>query len=160
MTYTALDAIFCLVILFFAITAAAHGLINEIFGKASFVVGVIAAMIFTPVLEVYVLDTVKNAGAARVLSFLIIFVMAFLILRIVQGILKKLFSLNILKSLDRALGLMLGVVEGVVAVALVIFVLKAQPWFDTEHLLHGSLFVRILGGVVDEPAAHVQSMAV
>lgn len=160
MTYTAIDAVFLIVILLFAITAMAKGLINEVFGKASVIISIAAAVVFTPVLEKYVLDTIKKEAVAKVLSFLIIFVMVFLVIRIAQTILKKIFSMSILKSLDRALGLCLGIAEGVAVVSFAIFVLKAQPWFEAEGLLHGSIFVRILGGIVSESAQKVHSMAV
>lgn len=160
MTYNALDAVFLIVIFLFAVSAMAKGLINEVFGKASFIISVVVALVFTPVLEVYVLDTIRKEAVAKVLSFLIIFVMAFLVIRIVQTILKKVFSGSILKGLDRALGLCLGLAEGVAVVAFVVFVLKAQPWFDTGGLLKGSLFARLFGGIVEESAQKVHSMAV
>lgn len=160
MTYAMIDVVFCAVILLFTVSATSKGFINEVFGKASFVIAIVIAVIFMPSLDRYVVDTVKQETVSKILSFLIVFVMVFLVIRIVQTILKKIFSGDILRGLDRALGMCLGMAEGVAVVAFVILLFKAQPWFDVEGLLHGSFFVRLLGGIVSSPAQKIHSLAV
>jgi membrane protein required for colicin V production len=52
-------------------------------------------------------------------------------------------SIN-LQNLDKALGLFLGIIEGIALTALVVFVLRLQPVINVVDILSGSLCVRIL----------------
>jgi len=56
-----------------------------------------------------------------------------------------------LTILDRVLGLALGILEGFVVVGLFIVVLKIQPLFNVTGLLASSLYVKLLGPLI-EPA--------
>ena len=147
-SYAPIDIVFVLILLFFTVSAAARGLIKEFFGKAAFVAGIVAAVLCTPLLEPFVGDGIRNALFAKVVSFLLIFIIAFLVVKIVQEIVSRIFSGDILQGLDRALGFVFGIVEGLAVISLVIVALKVQPWFDTRPLFDSSIFYRILDGVI------------
>ena len=147
-SYAPIDIVFLLILLFFTVSAAARGLIKEFFGKAAFVAGIVAAVLCTPLLEPFVGDGIRNALFAKVVSFLLIFIIAFLVVKIVQEIVSRIFSGDILQGLDRALGFVFGIVEGLAVISLVIVALKVQPWFDTRPLFDSSIFYRILDGVI------------
>ena len=147
-SYAPIDIVFLLILLFFTVSAAARGLIKEFFGKAAFVAGIVAAVLCTPLLEPFVGDGIRNALFAKVVSFLLIFIIAFLVVKIVQEIVSRIFSGDILQGLDRALGFIFGIVEGLAVISLVIVALKVQPWFDTRPLFDSSIFYRILDGVI------------
>ena len=55
-----LDICFLIIILIFALSALAKGLIKELFSKVSFIGGLVLAIIFTPRLDIYVSDSIKN----------------------------------------------------------------------------------------------------
>ena len=58
-------------------------------------------------------------------------------------IIAKVFEWSILKSLDRTLGFIFGIVEGLAVVCLIIFLLTSQPFFNPENILNGSFYYNI-----------------
>ena len=157
-SYAPVDIVFLLILLFFVIKAASRGLIKEFLGKAPFVAGIVAAVLCTPLLEPFVRDGISNALLAKVVSFLLIFIIAFLVVKIVQEIVSRIFSGEILQGLDRALGFVFGIVEGLAVVSLVIVALKVQPWFDTRPLFDSSIFYRLLDGVIRVSETKLQEL--
>ena len=90
------------------------------------------------------LKDIKVPYAANIIAFLLIFVVVFLIIKLVQMIVSKVFEWSILKSLDRTLGFIFGIVEGAAVVCLIIFLLTAQPFFPVENLLYDSFYVNVV----------------
>lgn len=159
MTYAAVDIVFLLLIVLFAVAAGIRGFIDEFFGKAAFFGGILAAVIFMPLLRPHVQAVIRNTAAAKVISFVVIFTLVFLFIKILQMILGKLFSGDILSSLNHSLGIMFGVVEGIVTVVFLIGLIESQPWVNPAPLLRGSFFASILDGIIAGPAQKIQGMA-
>ncbi|MCI1208686.1 MAG: CvpA family protein [Treponema sp.] len=156
MTFAAIDVVFFIIIILFSLTAAAKGLVNEFFGKASLIGGLAVAVIFYTKLVPYVLKYVKNSVLAVVISFLLIFVVVYLIVRIIQQILNKIFSGEILRGLDHALGFLFGIVEGLVVVSFVLILMLSQPWINFDAVLKDSFFYSVLHSLVSRPVDMVQ----
>ena len=74
--------------------------------------------------------------------------------------LKNCFESDIMKGLDRGLGFLFGVVEGLVYVGLILVVLYAQPWFNVNGLLDKSFFHNLLGALLSAPADSLRSMVI
>ena len=152
MSFTVLDIIFCVLIIIFALVATANGFVKSIFGKLSWIVGLIVAFMFYGKLDdMLKKSAIKNPTLSAILSFVLIFVVVFLIVKIIENLFRRLFSGEIMKGLDRALGFIFGVVEGLAVVFLIIFLLKSQPWFDVSEILEGGFFYKTFAGYL--PAA-------
>lgn len=154
-----LDICFLIIILIFALSALAKGLIKELFSKVSFIVGLVLAIIFTPRLDIYVSDSIKNPALSKTVSFVIIFTAVFLVISIIQQLIAKIFSGEIMRGLDRTLGFLLGVLEGLIVISCVLVVLTAQPWLDVSDIFEGSLFYKYLGGIIQIPADYLRRFA-
>ncbi len=144
MTFTVVDWIFSAIILVFAISGVIKGFIDNVFGKIAFVAGILLAYLFYKDIAEKLLKDVKVAYAANIIAFLLIFVVTFLVIKIVQMIVAKVFEWSILKSLDRTLGFIFGIVEGGAVVSLIIFLLIAQPFFSVQPIFEGSFFVNLV----------------
>lgn len=140
MNFVVIDYIFCFVIILFAILGVVKGFIDNIFGKLSWILGIIGAFIFYDQVARNVLTGITNHIAANILAFIILFVIIFLIIKMIQVIIGRLFECQVLNSLDRALGFFFGIVEGIAVVALIIFLLCNQPFFNINNLFDGSFF--------------------
>lgn len=151
MSFSVLDYIFFIIILVFAFAALIKGFINELFGKASWILGILCGVIFYADLAVYFEQKIESSALRNVLSFLILFIVVFLVLKIIGAIISKLFELNILKSLDRALGLFFGLVEGCAIVGFIIFIISIQPFFDPLPLLNSSFCFGIYQKIIASP---------
>jgi uncharacterized membrane protein required for colicin V production len=64
--------------------------------------------------------------------------------KIVQSWLKDIAEKGNLKSADRFLGFVFGVIEGSTVVAAILFLLNVQPVFDTKALLSESIIAQYL----------------
>lgn len=147
--FTLTDIIFLVVIFIFAVIAAAKGFIKAIFGKLCWIFGLIAAFFLHRKLLKYMNELVHNETVSLVLCFVLIFVVVFLIVKIIQTALEKIFDGEIMKGLDRSLGFFFGIVEGITILFFITFILLNQPWFDCSKLFEGSLFIKILGPLLD-----------
>ena len=147
MTFTLIDWIFSALILIFAIGGIIKGFIDNVFGKIAFVAGIVLGVFFYKDLANVLLKDIKIEFAAKIISFLLIFVVTFLVIKIVQMIVAKVFEWSILKSLDRTLGFIFGIVEGTAVVCLTVFLLNAQPFFSTESLFNGSFYYNVIQSV-------------
>ena len=90
-----------------------------------------------------------------VLAFLLLFIATYIIIKVVEKILGWIFKGEILKSLDRSLGFLFGLVEGVLVVALILLILNVQPWVDVEGLLQESIFNKIFIGSLSQSVESV-----
>ena len=154
--FTPIDIFFVLVILVFALMALAKGFVKELFGKASVIVGIGVAFMFYERLSVYVLPYIKNVLLAKILSFLVIFILAYLVVKIIQHIVANAFSSEIMHGLDKALGLLLGFVEGLTVVTAIIVIMLSQPWINCKEVLGGSFFLKTLGNIVSSQVLYFQ----
>ena len=80
------DVIFLLIILIFAVIAAAKGFIKAIFGKLCWILGLLGAFFFYKKLMSHMTELVHNETASFILCFVLIFVVIFLIVKIIQTI--------------------------------------------------------------------------
>ncbi|WP_428768304.1 CvpA family protein [Treponema sp. HNW] len=156
MTFNFLDIVFIVIILFIAIHGAVNGFIKELFGKASLVLGVLAAVMFYAKLMPYINRHIKSAFVSQILAFLLIFVFVYLIVRLVQHFVGTFFSGDILQGLDRALGFFFGAAEGLLLIFLVLVILYAQPWFKIGSLVDTSFFHTVLEKFLAKPVSRVQ----
>lgn len=147
MSFSLVDVICILIMLVFAIIATAKGFIKAIFGKLCWILGLVFAFLFYAKLSVYIQKSlVKNVVAANIIAFILIFIVVFLIVKIIQVILSKIFEGEIMQGLDRTLGFVFGLVEGLAIIFLIIFILETVPAFANikNTIAEGSFFYKQL----------------
>ena len=147
MSFATIDWIFSIIILIFAVSGLIKGFIDNVFGKIAFVAGILLAYLFYKDVATGLLKDIKIPVAANIISFLLIFVVTFLVIKIIQMIVAKVFEWSILKSLDRTLGFIFGIVEGAAVVCLAVFLLTAQPFFNTQTLFEGSFYFNLIQSI-------------
>ena len=72
---------------------------------------------------------INNQAVCIVLAFILLFIAAFLLVKIIQTLIGSVMDGDILKSLDRVLGFVLGALEGLFIVCAILILVCAQPWF-------------------------------
>ena len=134
-----LDYILIAILLIFVIRGFVRGLINEIFGFGSFIIPLLLGILFYQKMGA-VFAPSMNLIVANVLGFLVVFICAFVLIKIIQLLVKTIFSGPILNSLDKTLGLLMGFAEGGALVFLILVALvEIKGKIDTSALLEGSL---------------------
>ena len=152
------DVIFLLIILIFAIVAAAKGFIKAIFGKLCWILGLLGAFFFYKKLMSHMTALVHNETVSFILCFVLIFVVIFLIVKIIQTIFERIFDGEIMKGLDRSLGFFFGLIEGLVVIFVFVLILTYQPWFDCTKIFEGSLLIKLLAPLLDYSSQNLQEI--
>lgn len=143
-----IDWIFTGLIVLLAARCFVRGFVQEILSVASYAGGLFAGLLFSNV----VIDfAAKNLGTGSlpasvqyIIAFAICFILGFLIMRLIEKLLREGLEAANLEIFDRILGLALGIGEGLAIVALALIVIEIQPFFNTESLLSNSLFARTI----------------
>jgi membrane protein required for colicin V production len=144
MVFNPIDVFFIILILVVAFTATAKGFVRAIFGKLSWILAIIGAFCFYKRLNLYLKNSIPNQTVSLIVSFLLIFIIIFLIVKIIQTMISKVFEGEILRGLDKALGFIFGIVEGLAIVILIIVIIRIQPWISADGLFEGSYFYGFL----------------
>jgi len=135
----AVDIIFILIILFFTARCIIKGFVAEIMAVLSVIGGVIAGYIFSAALSSVIDQYIGISGWNRLISFLIIFLTVYLVIKFLERIFYSLIEKVNLERLDRSLGLFLGLFEGIILILLIVTILDAQPFFPADRLLSDSI---------------------
>lgn len=157
--FAVIDYIFFLIILVMAVTATIKGFLGEIFSKAAFFLGLIFATVFYSKMMPLFAKWVSVPFVQAILSFAAIFIGVYLIIRLIQLILKKIFlSGNIMRGLDKSLGFLLGVIEGFIVIFFLLFIINILPFENIHTLFNGSIFQKIFLKIITNPQTYLNSM--
>ena len=87
---------------------------------------------------------------ATVIGYILLFVLAFLVLTLVIFIVTRFAKLPAIKTVDKLLGLVVGLFSGAVAVIFISVILSALLGiFGQEALVEGSFMLRLFSGIKD-----------
>ena len=146
----AIDYVFLIVIALCAMVCTMKGFVDSFFDKAAPVLAVIAAVFLYKHFTLLMSKFIKNPLVCTIVTFLIVFVLVFILIKILQKAIGTIFEDKILGSLNRTLGFAFGIVEALAIIALALFLISAQPFFDASKLLDGSFFFKIFRKILGE----------
>jgi membrane protein required for colicin V production len=141
-----IDIVFAALIIILMIRSALRGFVGELLSMASLVLGALAAVFFykngAALIRTKIFAEVRFLP--EILAFAALFLIVFLVIKVLESILKDIIERINLGGLDRFLGVVFGFFEGLLAVALILLALSVQPLFAPEGLLRGSVFAELL----------------
>ncbi len=146
--FSTVDIVFSVIVLIFLVSGMIKGFVAELFGKISFILGILFAVLLNGKTGALFSRKIANEYISRIVAFVLVFAIVFVVLKIIQVILQKVFTGEVFGSLDKALGVLLGLAEGLVIVAFVIYIMRVQPWFDFSSLLDESFFGKMFSGIL------------
>jgi membrane protein required for colicin V production len=152
MQVSPLDIVFAVLILASSIYIAVKGFVEEFSSMAAFVLGILAGVLFLKPGAVLVDSWGVHGVFAPILAFLGAFIIVFVVIKLVVGMLGKILESVHLDSLNHALGFFLGLAEGVLWVSVILVILKLQPFFDATKLLNGSFAASVLLPIINVDA--------
>ena len=148
MIITAFDIVMLAVIFIFILKVTRTGFVAEFFSKAAVLLGGIGAVLFYKTLSPHVEKIIGVETFPGLVSFLLIFLVLYLVVKAMQRIVGSAFENETMKNLDQALGFFLGILEGLLVVLLILVVLEMQPWLDTSEITRGSIIYRVFQQLV------------
>ena len=155
----AVDLVFLAFVLILAVAGAVNGFVNEVFGKAAFVVGVWAAVLFHKQLVPPIERQLGFHGGAVAIAFVAVFVVAFVAVKLVQLAARGVARGYLFGELDRVLGFALGALEALALVAVAVIVMRAQTLFDVTSVLENSLIANLLEPLLASPLEKLSGAA-
>ena len=150
-----IDWISVTLLLVFAITGFFNGFIKEVFSAIAWVLSLISAWLYGPLIFPYVNTYLDSESAKNIISFVILFLLSFIILKTLGSIISKLISAIGLKSLDKLLGAFFSSLK-VLAILTSLFVFnltyldKNQWWLDSYSRIYSISFYEYSKPVFDE----------
>jgi membrane protein required for colicin V production len=148
---TAIDIVFALLILVLAVRGAIRGFVAEFGSVAALFLGLGGAIALYKSVAVLLDKWFGTSLWNPLIAFLVVFLLIYLVVKTLERLLEALFDRLDLERLDRAIGLFLGLAEGLLLVGVLLFLLSWQPFFDTRGLLRDSLFARFLAPLLPSP---------
>jgi len=156
---TPLDLVLSAVMIVLIVRGTMIGFIAEFFSKAAVVVGIICAVLFYSRLAPVAARITGSQQFAGMTAFLIIFLSVYLTIKYLQHLAGSAYKNESMSNLDRAMGFFWGIAEGILVVLLILFVLRIQPWFDTDALIADSLFASVLESFIPAQSFRIPSFS-
>jgi membrane protein required for colicin V production len=155
-----LDWIFVALIFLLGARCMARGFVAEILSVASVALGLLAALLLYKGAAALLRDKLGVTTLPEVLAFAAIFLIVFLVVRLIDRLVSEGLEASQLGGLDRVLGLVLGLFEGILATAVILVALSLlQPILksavDLSKLIDGSAFGRVILPIVGPEVAKV-----
>ena len=159
----ALDWVFIAVLALLAIRCMFKGFVAEVLSVSAVLVGLLAAVfLYQTVGQLFVAWGLKSQPAflPPILGFAAVFLAGFLVIKLVERLLEEGIQAAELGGVDRALGLILGLAEGLILVSLVLISMSLlEPALKSiagySKLLHNSLFEKLILPIVGPKVAEV-----
>jgi membrane protein required for colicin V production len=147
-SFSALDIVCIILVVFFAIRGAYRGLICEVMSFAALAVGLGGAILLTAQAVLHLEQYVGESMWNKVIAFLGIFLAGYLLVKIVEHMLVTIIERVALERFDQALGFFLGIIEGAALYAGFIVLLLLQPFVDSTGWLAESITAGIVIAVL------------
>ena len=144
MDFVAVDVVFALILVFTTLRGAIRGFVTELLSMASLILGITAAVLFSGIVGAYLNRWLGESAWSQVAAFLAIFLLVYILVKIFENALHRLIEHIHLENLDHALGLFLGVIEGLLLTFVMILIIQIQPFFPPDRVLEGSVFGQLL----------------
>lgn len=148
-----IDIIFIVIIVILTIRCALRGFIEDALSIASVVLGIFAALFLykngAAFIRTKILSEVQIIP--EILAFTGLFCIVFGVIKIIQTWLKDITRMTNLSGIDRFLGIIFGLLEGITVVSAAVFILSIQPIFDAQPLLDQSIIAKNLLPLIQVP---------
>lgn len=129
-SFNILDIVLLIIVFLSIMFGIIKGFIRELFSLAFFIIAVVLAFLFYHDVGSLFIKSIKNRDVANFTGFIIVFASVLIIGSIVTYLVKKIFTVGPLKSIDMILGGVFGLIRGVLISAIIVFALISFPVSD------------------------------
>ena len=126
---TAFDIVVGLIVVLAALAGLARGFVGEIVSLLAWVAGIVAVRFFYTPVKAFTARLTGTESGGAILALVAVFLIAFVLVRVVGGKLSNGTKASIIGPIDRVLGLGFGAIKGVFGAALLFLLVNLA--FDT-----------------------------
>ena len=139
------DIVLSIIILILMIRGAFKGFVAEILSMAAIILGIGSSVIFSGLLSNLIVEIFGESIWSPVIAFLAIFIIVYLVVKLLEGAIHKGIEKLNLHRLDKVMGFLLGLIEGILIVSCLVFIVRIQPFFEDAHkMLETSFYANII----------------
>ncbi|MDR0475602.1 MAG: CvpA family protein [Treponema sp.] len=155
--YAPIDIVLAILGLLMIFRGFVRGFVKEFFSLGAVVFGILGSILLykngAAFLRSNYMPDIK--AFPELLAFIAVFIIIFLLCKILQKILNDIIKGLSLDAIDRVLGGIFGLAEGIAAVSLLLFVIAIQPVFDSHTLLEGSFLGRLILPIIIDASPQI-----
>ncbi|MBN1412086.1 MAG: CvpA family protein [Spirochaetales bacterium] len=147
MTFNYLDLILAGIIVVLAVRCIFRGFVEEFLSMAALIFGIGGGVFFSGMLGNILAGWIGKTMWNPLIGFLAAFIIIYVLIKILEGALHNFFDRFNLEKLDKVLGFLLGLVEGVLMAAVIVFILhwlREFPFLNTDAVLKDSFAARLV----------------
>ena len=148
MSLNPLDIAFTIAVIILVLRAGFRGFVREFMMLASLVLSIGVAALFSGTVSDWIEYYLGPSMWNHVIAFLGLFLAVYLLTKLTESFLNTLVERIHLNSLDHALGLFFGCIEGILMVFIAILLLRIQPIIPVDNALERSLYSELLGPLI------------
>lgn len=138
-----LDFILVLALVLFAVRGFKQGLVREVFSILAILIAALLAFLFADKAKFFIQDLLTvSIGTARILAFISIFLLTAIAFNVLVTPLSKLAQIGIVRPLDKASGVIFGIVEGIVVIGVVLAIMSTSS--GIHRAIEHSFVARII----------------
>ncbi len=142
------DVIGIVVLLAAGFRCAFRGFVTEFLSVLAVLVALTLSVLFTASLTPLFAPYLGESFWTPIVAFLILFLVGYLIIKIIESTLHRIIEKIQLEKLDQALGFFLGLIEGLLVLAILVFILQLQSVIEVKALLEESFIAGILQRII------------
>lgn len=150
MNIATIDIIFGALLIIFVLRCTLRGFVEEFMSVAAIVLGLIVGFLLFKNGADYLRTKMGLTVFPELAAFVLLFVGTFVVIKILEVILRDIIERIHIDSMDHIFGLLLGFVEGALIISLILLFLTYQPLFDSSSLLQKSWFAKLLLPIIGE----------
>lgn len=148
MDFAAFDVFALVVLLVAGIRTAFKGFVAEFMSTLAILIGVGVAVIFTSKVTVMLIPHIGDTFWTPIAAFLLLFIVSYLVIKVLEATFHRLIDRIQLEKLDQTLGFVLGLVEGFLLLAVIVFLLQLQNFIAVEALFEESFMAGLFQKVI------------
>lgn len=126
------DVVVLIILVFFALRGLLVGLIKEVLSLVGLVLAIFVSLKFSDLMSFY-LKGINDPLILKVLSILILFVLVIFLTQLVIFLIRKALKPTFIGIIDRLLGLLLGIFEGIIVAGTLLY-LASRFEFAKDYL--------------------------
>ncbi|MBN2443291.1 MAG: CvpA family protein [Spirochaetales bacterium] len=142
-----LDIIIIIITIIITVRCILKGFVDEFLSMAALIGGIAGAIFLSGPIGKLLEQNTGLGMWSQIVAFLGCFVVIYIIIKILEGVIHNIFEKFNLDKLDKALGFLLGLVEAFLVIAVFIFLLSWLTWLpfiNVEQLLSDSFIAQLI----------------
>ncbi len=156
MEFAAFDVVSIVVIITMGVRTAFKGFVAEFMSVLALLIGIAAALLLASSVSILLVPYIGETFWTPIAAFLLVFLIVYLLLKLIEATLHRIIERIQLEKLDQSLGFFLGMLEGFLILAVIVFLLQLQSFMEVEGLFEESFIAGFIREIIPVGARFIE----